>query len=355
LFVDGNINIPGLVSFTETTRPSDAYSAELDVLAAYVEGDVGLTRDVRLIVGERIEHTVQTVAGENQFSAGNFVATERADVNSTDLLPSVSLAYAVTPKTKLRAAVTRTLARPQVRELAPFAYTDYFNGRENGGNDDLVLTKIINADLRFEYFPTLREVAAFSFFYKNFKDPIEPVLLAGGATQATYKNAAGANLFGLELEGRKTLGFISKVLDDFTAIGNLTLARSRIQIEADEDKVSFMTNKSRALAQQAPYVLNIALDYTHEGTSARILYNVVGPRIVDIGTGGLDDSYEQPRHMVDLTASQDFLDHFQAKLAVRNLFNAPVRQTLGSEDRDDRLTRRYTTGAIYTISLSYNY
>jgi outer membrane receptor protein involved in Fe transport len=266
------------------------------------------------------------------------------------------LAYSVTKQSKLRAALTRTLARPQVRELAPFSYTDYFSGRENGGNPELVLTKITNADLRFETFPTLREVAAFSFFYKHFQDPIEPVIIPGGSNLiGTFRNSKGADLFGLELEGRKTLGFLAKALDDFTAIANITLARSRIQVVEEEGTSSFMTNKSRPLAQQAPWVLNIALDYNHEGTGARILYNIVGRRIVDIGTGGLDDIYEQPRHMIDVTASQDFLDHFQAKVTVRNLLNAAVRYTLGQEDREERLTRRYTTGAVYTVSLAYNY
>ena len=69
--------------------------------------------------------------------------------------------------------LTRTLARPQLRELAPFAYSDFFGGRRTSGNPDLELTHITNADLRFEYFPRLSEVLAFSIFYKRFEDAIE--------------------------------------------------------------------------------------------------------------------------------------------------------------------------------------
>jgi outer membrane receptor protein involved in Fe transport len=254
----------------------------------------------------------------------------------------------------MRAALGRTLARPQVRELAPFSFTDYFSGKENGGNPELKLTKIWNADLRFEFFPTLREVAAFSIFYKNFTDPIEPVLVPGGNNIiSTFENAPGANLIGIELETRKTLDFLASALKDFTAIFNLTLATSRIQVQEGE---SFVTNVSRPLVHQAPYVLNLALDYENpQGTGVRLLYNVVGRRIVEVGTGGLGDIYEQPRHLVDVAASQEFLDHFQVKLTIRNILNAPVRWTQGKEDDEANLTRRYTTGAVYTLSLAYNY
>jgi outer membrane receptor protein involved in Fe transport len=346
-------NIGSLLALREQTRGSDAYQAKLDVLAAYIEADVGLTRDLRLILGERVERTVQTVDPVNQFEAGNFVENQRAELESTDLLPSLSLVYNATDKTKFRAALTRTLARPQVRELAPFAYSDYFSGRENGGNPELELTRITNADLRFEYFPTLREVAAFSIFYKNFADPIEPVIVPPNI--GTFTNTEGANLIGAELEGRKHLDFISERLRDFSVIANLTVAHSRIQV--GEQGETPLTNTSRPLSQQAPFVLNLMLDYTNDtsGTGVRVLYNVTGPRIVEVGTRGLDDVYEQPRHLVDLTLSQDFAKHFQAKLTARNVLNAPVRWSHGEDGEAEKVTREFKTGAIYTASLAYTY
>ena len=35
----------------------------------------------------------------------------------------------------------------------------------------------MNLDARFEWFPTLSEVAAVSLFYKDFRKPIEKVIL----------------------------------------------------------------------------------------------------------------------------------------------------------------------------------
>ena len=252
--------------------------------------------------------------------------------------------------------MTRTLARPQVRELAPFSYNDYANGRNFSGETDLELTKITNADLRFEFFPTLKEVAAFSVFYKHFVDPIEPILIPSGSQPVgTFRNAEGADLIGLEFEARKTLDVLAQALKDFTLIANFTLAHSRIQVVEGETE-QFVTNPSRPLVQQAPWVLNLALDYQSPGgTGVRALYNVVGRRIVDVGTQGLSDIYEQPRHVIDLTFSQDFLDHFQVKITARNLLNSPVRWTQGKSNDDEMLTRDYSTGSVYTLSLAYNY
>ena len=77
-------------------------------------------------------------------------------------------------------------------------------GEQTSGNPDLKLTKVINADLRFEYFPKLSEVMAFSIFFKSFKDPIEPVVAPSGGDENlnTFQNSSGATLIGTELEAR---------------------------------------------------------------------------------------------------------------------------------------------------------
>ena len=83
-------------------------------------------------------------------------------------------ALAASKRSNLRVGLTRTHPRPQIRELTPFFYSDYFGAFTQAGNPDLKLTYINNADLRFETFPTLREDLAFRLFYKLFDAPIEP-------------------------------------------------------------------------------------------------------------------------------------------------------------------------------------
>jgi hypothetical protein len=348
----------------ESTGKADAYDAFLNIYSAYVMADVGITDKLRAVIGERIEHTFQVIDPYNQFELGSEL--ERARIRQTDLLPAVAAIWSPTKKAKFRASVTKTLARPQLLELAPFTYQDYFGGRLKGGYKDLKMTSIINADLRVEYFPTLRDVLALSFFFKSFKDPIEPVILGDSLT---YRNAEGATLLGIELEARRDLEPIAAALKGFSVVSNLTLARSRIEVTPTGTLA--LTNLSRPLVNQAPWVFNIALDYSLEktGTTARLLYNIVGPRIVEVGAGGLDDVYEHPRNMLDLTVQQDIVEDLKVKLEAKNLLNSQIYMTQGCSksgvfgstwhirctNGDDYATSRYTEGVSFNVSGSYDF
>ncbi len=351
LFRDENID--RVLRLEENTRDTDAYTAKLDVYAAYLMADVSVTRDLRVVVGERVEITDQVIDPRLRF--GETSATPGASLDSVDLLPAVSASYATSENTKLRLGVSRTLARPQLRELAPFAFADYFGGRLVSGNPDLKLTTITNADLRFEYFPSLREVLSFSVFYKDFVDPIEPVLIPSSTTSTlTFRNAQGANLVGVELEGRKNLGFLTPALTDFGLIANLTLSRSRIEVPQTGNR--FITNLSRPLVNQAPWVLNLALTYENDfGTNARLLYNVSGKTLVEVGTEGLDDAYRHPLHRLDLVISQKLSEHFQVELAAQNLLNAEYLVTQGEDEQSYNVVNRYRNGRTFSLGASYTY
>jgi TonB-dependent receptor len=346
-------NIGELINLEENTQETDAYDAGLDVYAGYLMLDARPWDELRVVTGARVERTEQEIVPFSQFSTG--MDPKGTKIDSTDVLPALAVTYSATKRTNLRVGLSRTLARPQIRELSPFAFGDYFGARPVAGNPQLRLTFIQNADLRFEVFPTAREVLAFSFFYKLFDDPIEPYVFPSGDGLVTYQNASGARLVGLELEARKSLDFASKALKDFTVIANLTLARS--QIELDPNQLSTVTNLERPMVNQAPYVANLAVDYlsSDNGFGVRLLGNVVGPRIVEVGTNGLDDAYAQPVPSLDATVSKDIGKHFQVKLNATNLLNPWTRVTLGAESREDREMLRFKEGRVFTLSATYTH
>ncbi len=344
-------NIGELLNLEENTQETDAYEAKLDVAAGYAMLDARPLRSLRVVAGARLEHTGQEIAPYSQFAGGT--DPEGAAIDSSDWLPSISLTLAATKKTNLRAGVSRTLARPQLRELSPFSFGDYFGARPVSGNPQLRLTYIQNADLRFEMFPTPREVLAFSFFYKLFDDPIEPYVFPSGEGIITYQNAAGARLVGMEVEARKSLGSLHPGLEELSIIGNVTLAHS--QIELDARQLSSVTNLERPMVNQAPYVFNLALDYAggSSGIQARLLGSVIGPRIVQVGTNGLDDAYLQPVPTLDATISKSLGKHLDVKLNATNLLDQSVVVTLGKEARHDREMVSYQDGRVFTLSATY--
>lgn len=354
LFTDENVGT--YLSLIEGSRDGDAYAATLNVYAAYGMLDLDLSDRLRIAGGARVEWTEQRIDPLTPF--GEAAPNIRgANLTAADVLPAISLVYSASKETKTRLAFGQTLARPQVRELAPFAFSDYFGGRIVTGNPDLELTRISNFDVRFEYFPSLSEVLAVTTFFKHLDKPIEQVLIpTDGAPQVTYANAKAANLIGVELEGRKNLGFLTAVLNDFSLQSNFTLSYSRTEVQQTGELT--ITNPSRALINQAPWVFNVAIDYQNEGgTSARLAYNITGPTLIEVGTEGLPDAYQHPFNSLDFSVGQRFYEHWTARLNVINIVNDDfvVTQgpTLNYDDERGNVLRRFTSGTEAYVTLGY--
>ncbi len=349
IFTDDNVG--PVVELEEWTRPTDAYAAQYNVYAGYGMADVALMERLRVVVGERVEVSRQSIQSFDPFAPdANRV---ESSLDKTDLLPSGNIIIKATQDSNVRLSATRTVARPQLRELAPFVFTDFFGAREILGNPDLDRTRILNFDARYEIFPRVGEVLAISLFHKRFDKPIEQVILPTSRGVISYQNAKGATNTGLEIEGRKSLDFLWSGVKDFGILANLTLVHSRVEL--DTTQAGIQTSSSRPLAGQSPYVVNFALDYNREKskTRARILYNVSGQRVAQVGSNGVPDTYEQPRHLVDLSFGQGIGEHLDLKATVENLLNAPVRFTQGEENTF--LANRYLVGTTAWLLLTYSH
>ncbi|KYG07141.1 TonB-dependent receptor, partial [Sorangium cellulosum] len=350
LFSDENIGT--IFELEETTRDTDDYTASTDLYAGYVMTDTHITRWLRAILGARIEASMLSMD-----VPGN--PEKNVDNDDVDLLPAASFVVKTTPKSNLRLSVTKTLARPQLIELSPALSQPGYSAREVEGNPDLKRTSVVNSDVRFELFPTAGEVVAASLFYKHFDDPIEEIIKpSSGKGRLSWTNGDSGYAAGFELEIRKSLGFVSPLLADVTALGNFTLVTSEVEInpEPEEGGVAIQSSATHPLQGQSPFVVNLGLDYSAEatGTSARLLYNVFGARLRTVGKN-MPDEYEQPRHQIDLTVAQRFGEHVELKLAGENLINAPVRVTQGKESAEDNIVLEYKAGTTVTLSAALTY
>ncbi|NUP06798.1 MAG: TonB-dependent receptor [Polyangiaceae bacterium] len=351
LFTNENIR-GGFLQLEENTANNDGYTAGLNVYAGYAMVDAKPIEQLRIVVGPRLEASESFILPFDPTDRD--AETVRTESDEIAVLPSASLIWTPSPRMNFRTSLTRTVARPQLRELAPFAYTDYFGGNQIRGNPDLVNTSIVNADTRFEYFPTAREVLAVSAFYKRFENPIEQVLYSDtGSGVLSFENGLGGNLFGIELEARKSFDIFAKVLRPLSLIGNVTFAHSTVDVDTSGRKEA-LTSKSRPLSLQAPYIANIALDFDYEetGTRARILYNLVGPRLTFVGTKGIPDVYEGPRHGLDVTVGQKIGKHVEVRGSATNLIDAPVERRYGDTSN---VFESYDTGRTFSIGVALSY
>ena len=364
LFTTENI-AAGRIRFLETTEPNDEYEAEELSSAAYGSLGFGLTDDVRLTAGVRVEQNRTEVTSFDP-RTGSRVVGLSTDLSTVEPLPSLTLQWQVTEKNAVRAAVSRTIVRPQFRELAPFRYDNYHESTL--GNPFLENGSIVNSDLRWSLFPALGEVVSVGAFYKRFTDPIEivriPTAGRGTGTPEPY-NAPGAQTYGVEIEFRNDLGRWTP-LEGLSVAANATFADSRV--DQDEPVEVFFggsgmagpdvlapevfTNAERPLYGQSPFLVNASLSWAtpEGGTAATLLYNGVGERLAEVGTNNYDDIYEQERHTLDATFEHLFMSSVQLKLGLKNLTDAPYEFRLG-----DDTTREYRVGREMTFKVSYSY
>lgn len=317
----------------ENTQATDSYTASHVVSAAFLMAEVPILPRLTLTGGVRLEHSAQELETFVRFSATK--ERIRADLTTLDLLPALLATWAFRDDMQLRFSVGRTVSRPDLRELSPATFDDITGGKEVRGNPDLGRALITHVDTRWEWYPSPGESLSVAAFYKQFKDPIEEVVILGSQLLQSYANVPAARNVGVELEFRKSLGFLTPKLRDLSLAGNATFIWSRVK--SPKDLVTVSQTGPRPLQGQSPFVVNVQLAYDNAdwGTSLSLLYNVVGPAIAE-ATGYEADIEDQPVHQLDFVASQALPHGFKVKLKLANLLGAAARQMQGDVVTEDR-------------------
>ena len=224
---------------------------------------------------------------------------------------------------------------------------DVVGGQQICGNPEgLDRARITHTDLRWEFYPDVGESLSASVFYKHFDSPIEEIIIPGAVNTLTFANASSATLLGLEVEARKSLGFAAQKLEAFYLSGNVSLIRSRVELNPELDLS--LTSLDRPLQGQSPYVFNVQFGWEPEevGVDATILYNVFGPRITGVGVQGVPDSLELPFHQLDAVISYKLDDRFRFGLKAKNLLNLAAIERTGDID-----VRREIKGREVSLSV----
>lgn len=312
-------NLDTYLRLRDYTRPDDSYAAQQNAFAAYAMLDWRPLHELRFVGGARVEAFRQSVVSADPLGSVPSdtppPSTHRTDI---DPMPSLGAVVEIAPDMFVRASYAGTVARPQLRELAPFLFNDFVRRRSVSGNPDLHRTYIHNFDVRWEWFPSASEVLAVSGFVKLFESPIESTLIDDDG-DVTFRNIDGAENYGLELEARFHLGHILPELDWIEVGGNVALVYSQAHLSDAQRSVA--TSAQRPLAGQAPYAINVSLGFAPPGTNVSwfAYYNVFGPRLEDVGQNGLPDVYRQPFHSVDLALAWSPVPELSLRLTAQNV------------------------------------
>jgi hypothetical protein len=340
----------------EGTTNIDHYDGENNLAAGYVSGLLPLGK-LDLSAGFRAEYNVQKLT-----ALGNDGVPVLVNNPVFAPLPLLNAAYNFSDRSLLRLAYSRTVNRPEFRELAPFLYYQFEFESALIGNVDLKTAFIHNVDLRYEFYPNPGEIISVGAFYKKLKDPIELFLqVTTDVPQLVYNNSSEAYDAGLEVEYRKSLANfgVSRFLRNTSLNLNAAWIKSEVDIGAT---AGGNLARYRPLQGQSPYILNAGVYYNDEekGYSFNAALNVFGPRIFLVGDINYPTMWELPRKALDLQAAKKFGDHFEVKFNIQNLLNAPF-QILQDDNfdqeikRSEALVQKYRVGTQYSLSLAWKF
>ncbi len=343
----------------DMTKPSDIYDANSSLFAHYIM----LTSKVKdwftAVYGLRIENFTQTVNGHKK--KNDTLAFVQGQV---DYLPSINLIFGLNSKQNIRASYSKTLNRPEFRELAPFNFYDPETRLLFSGNDTLKQCSINNYDLRWEIYPGRGQLLSVSGFYKDFKNPIEMSVQEYAPDEITFKNSPKAVVYGAELEFRVILGSLFKTdsckfLNNLSLFSNLSYIKSEVEVYSPG---STTEKYKRPMQGQSPYIVNGGILYndTELGFSVGAMINRIGPRIFNIGSKNEPDRWENGRTVLDFQASKQFLkNRLDVRFSIKDVLHQQLYfyqngdKNSAFNKQKDFVNFSQTYGSVYALQISF--
>jgi len=327
----------------------NAYTGNENIASAYLMGNFQFTDQLKVVAGVRYEHTDISVASKDTLAADS---TRFGTILGGDILPSVNAIYNLSDNMNLRASYNHTLARPNLREIAPFVLFDPITTEFVIGNTGLKKTNIINADFRWEMFLQPGEIISAGVFYKRFTNPIVSIYRNSSNPELQYSNVERGDIYGLECEVRKNLGSISPILNNFKLNTNVALIQSSTVVE--DQSGEGLDPTERPFVGQAPILLNASLNYSlpKSELDAVLAYNYTADRLSNIGRNGTPDVYDRARHQLDFTLAKKF-NNLSLAFNIKNILNDDYTKSMEFFD-SEFLYRSYKRGVSFGLSLSYN-
>jgi outer membrane receptor protein involved in Fe transport len=374
LFSDFYIGPNGLI-LQETTGSTGAaaYDAKLRTHAGYVQAEIEVLPLVRATAGVRYEDGAQSVTLRDLLGEG--VPPSPPEREQDYWLPAGSVTWNFFEDMQVRFGVSRTIARPQFRELAPQPYQDPDTDRNFIGNPYLQDSEILNIDGRYEWYFAANEYVALGGFYKDIDRPIEVIIQEQGSTQSTsFINAPRSQLFGAEIESRAYFqlplgeGWIGDLI--FFGAANYTYTKSEVKVE-DGDVVfpqplggagasaDIYVQDGDKMQGQSDHIVNLQFGFEDmDGLQATLLLNYASERISARGRPGFPDLIVEPGISLDFTLRKAFSDGwgdgFEIGFEARNLLGTGFEESQ-SQGGNTVYNNKYDVGQSFSISLKKSY
>jgi outer membrane receptor protein involved in Fe transport len=360
------------IALIEQDESTPAFLAELENYAAYAKVNVEFAPGINLDAGVRFENATQTVAPIQVF-------TDQTGSNASTLLkndywlPAATLTWEVAPDVQVRVSGSKTIARPQFRELIYQPYFDPESNRQYLGNPLLIDSELLNGEARVEYYFAPEQKFSGALFYKKIDNPIESFVTSfSGYLTTSYANAPEAQLMGIELEGTKyfDLAFLPQSRR-LALVANYTYTKSELKVAPGDPVAVYASSSSSAtdffrdgspLTGQSDHLVNLQVGVESQDKLSQqtFLLTYASERVVSRGLNGTPpqpDIIEDPGFRLDFVAREGFAlfgQAFEGKVEIRNIFGRKHEEF--QEAGDTRIdVNTYAVGTTFAGSISVTF
>jgi iron complex outermembrane receptor protein len=336
---------------------------------------------LRGALGLQFVHTQQE---STAFSVDN-LATGTTDANRptgsttegtsyNDVLPSLNLIGDLGNQQSLRFSLAKIMARPTLNEMRASRTFGYDQTRGeysgSGGNPQLKPYRAKSIDISYEKYWDTKAYVSAAVFYKKldtyivnagnrvdftpFLLPTSFVAPSNVGIFTTPVNGSGGNIKGVELAGSLPFSMVTRYLDGFGIVANVSQNSSAVTLP----DVTNGGSGSMDLPGLSKRAASLAIYYEKAGFSARVAERYRSDFIGEVSdySGARELTYFQGDKIVDLQLGYEFQTGTMKGLSVlvemNNVNNAPYmryRKTKDNVIEDKRFGRSVMVGLNYKM------
>lgn len=360
------------IALIDTNEGNPVFQASLENHAGYAQIQAQLGNSVSLNAGVRYETATQVVSPVQVFKVPT-ASLAGTNLQRNYWLPAATLTFEITPEMQLRFNASKTIARPQFRELIFQRYFDPDANRNFNGNPLLKDSQLYNAEARFEWYFARDQRVSLAGFFKRIKNPIETFSsFNDNSVVSSFANAPEADLYGAEFEAQKYFD-LSGVGGWFTnrravVIANYTYTKSQISVGANDPVAVFAQASTKAsdffrdgapLTGQSDHLVNLqfGLEDVDRLSQMTVLVTYASERVTSRGASLQPDIIEKPGFRVDFVAREGFKlfkQEAELTLEARNLTRTRY-QEFQKSGSNRVFYNRYRLGTTFELGVNVKF
>jgi len=264
-----------------------------------------------------------------------------------NFLPAASVDYLPLEQLQLRAAISRTIGRPDYSDYSPSSgiSQDPTTGiiTVTQGNPNLKPRLATNYDVAADWYFAPGSLFSVAPFYKTIDHEIFSIATNGAllyngiltpAIETQPTNAASSHLAGVEFElAHRNFGDVWSGFEGVGADLNYSTLYGRAAVPSTSVAGTSVTAASRilkGLINQPNEIANATLSYDRFGLFGAVSYNYTGRSLRSlVANAAWQDVYWAPHRQVDLRAGYHITPDFDVALTAQNLNDATVKSVTG--------------------------